>query len=188
LTRAVEVVRTYLELRSPAQLRGVAENVPGLEIPRRDGITSRHYRRLYAAVGAAWHWRDRDLWSDDRLQQYLASPSVGIWECLMFAEAAGFFELMRQPDGSVEIAYFGLTSAFIGRGIGKALLTRAVEEAWKFGAARVWLHTCTLDSPHALPNYKARLRGSAQGNIHRRNSGRVVDQRVNAVDACREIS
>jgi len=20
----------------------------------------------------------------------------------------------------------------------------------------VWLHTCTLDSPHALPNYKAR--------------------------------
>ena len=24
------------------------------------------------------------------------------------------------------------------------------------GAERVWLHTCTLDSPRALPNYKAR--------------------------------
>jgi hypothetical protein len=24
------------------------------------------------------------------------------------------------------------------------------------GATRVWLHTCTLDSPVALPNYEAR--------------------------------
>jgi hypothetical protein len=31
-----------------------------------------------------------------------------------------------------------------------------VQEAWRFGAARVWLHTCTLDSPRALPNYLAR--------------------------------
>ena len=30
------------------------------------------------------------------------------------------------------------------------------DEAWALGASRVWLHTCTLDSPNALPNYKAR--------------------------------
>jgi hypothetical protein len=36
------------------------------------------------------------------------------------------------------------------------MLTRAADEAWALGANRVWLHTCTLDSPHALPNYKAR--------------------------------
>ena len=29
-------------------------------------------------------------------------------------------------------------------------------EAWELGANRVWLHTCTLDSPRALPNYRAR--------------------------------
>jgi hypothetical protein len=40
--------------------------------------------------------------------------------------------------------------------LGGSLLTHAVEEAWKLGAGRVWLHTCTLDSPHALPNYRAR--------------------------------
>ena len=44
----------------------------------------------------------------------------------------------------------------MGRGIGKAMLTRAAEEAWALGASRVWLHTCTLDSPRALPNYQAR--------------------------------
>jgi GNAT superfamily N-acetyltransferase len=56
----------------------------------------------------------------------------------------------------VEIAYFGLAEPFIGRGIGKAMLTRAAEEAWALRPARVWLHTCTLDSAHALPNYLAR--------------------------------
>jgi hypothetical protein len=36
------------------------------------------------------------------------------------------------------------------------MLSRAVVEAWSMGATRVWLHTCTLDSPHALSNYRAR--------------------------------
>ncbi len=79
-----------------------------------------------------------------------------MWECLAGDATAGFFELNRCDDGSVEIAYFGLVAAFMGRGIGKALLTRAAEEAWALGASRVWLHTCTLDSPRALPNYLAR--------------------------------
>jgi GNAT superfamily N-acetyltransferase len=56
----------------------------------------------------------------------------------------------------VEIVYFGLVPSYIGLGLGGALLSEAVREAWRFGGARVWLHTCTLDSPHALPNYKAR--------------------------------
>ena len=71
-------------------------------------------------------------------------------------ESAGYFELLRHQDGSVEIAYFGLTPQFIGRGLGGALLTRAVEEAHAMGAERVWLHTCTLDSDRALPSYQAR--------------------------------
>ena len=33
---------------------------------------------------------------------------------------------------------------------------RAVEEAFVLGAGPVRLHTCTLDSPAALPNYLAR--------------------------------
>jgi GNAT superfamily N-acetyltransferase len=71
-------------------------------------------------------------------------------------EVAGYFELEKHDDASVEIAYFGLRPEFFGRGLGGELLTRAAQEAWRVGATRVWLHTCTLDSPQALPNYLAR--------------------------------
>jgi len=127
-----------------------------MRVVHRDAIDAEHYRRLYGAVGDKWYWRDRNAWSDERLLRHLSSPAIAVWECLVDGETAGFFELQRESDGSVEIAYFGLIDAFMGRGIGKAMLTRAAEEAWAFGASRVWLHTCTLDSPRALPNYKAR--------------------------------
>ncbi|HTE47609.1 MAG TPA: GNAT family N-acetyltransferase [Gemmatimonadaceae bacterium] len=156
MSPVLEVVRTYLELRSLAQLRASPIPDAGVRVVRRASITAEHYRRLYRAVGDAWYWHDRNAWSDQRLLRHLAAPDVAVWECLVHDETAGFFELQRNDDGSVEIAYFGLVAAFMGRGIGKALLSRAAEEAWNFGASRVWLHTCTLDSPQALPNYRAR--------------------------------
>jgi GNAT superfamily N-acetyltransferase len=122
----------------------------------RDAIAVDHYRRLYRAVGNRWYWHDRNAWSDERLAAHLASPTVTVWECLDGDETAGFFELVAHDDGAVEIAYFGLVEAAMGRGTGKAMLTRAAEQAWALGATRVWLHTCTLDSPRALPNYLAR--------------------------------
>jgi GNAT superfamily N-acetyltransferase len=56
----------------------------------------------------------------------------------------------------VEIAYFGLLPAFVGRGLGGYLLTVATERAWELAPPRVWLHTSTLDHPAALPNYLKR--------------------------------
>lgn len=156
MSPVVEVVRTYLELRSPEQLRPTPLDDPNARIVRCDAITVDHYRRLYRTVGDRWYWRDRDAWNDHRLSTHLASPNITVWECLVGDHSAGFFELERRDDGSVEIAYFGLVPAFIGRGLGKALLTRAAQEAWALSPTRVWLHTCTLDSPAALPNYRAR--------------------------------
>jgi GNAT superfamily N-acetyltransferase len=152
----IEVLRTYVELRSPEQLRPARFDDPAVRVIRRDVITVEQYRRLYETVGASWHWIDRNAWSDERLSAYLARSEVSVFECLVGEESAGYFELERHDDDSVEIAYFGLISRFMGRGIGKALLSRAAEEAWALAPARVWLHTCTLDSPHALANYIAR--------------------------------
>jgi GNAT superfamily N-acetyltransferase len=114
------------------------------------------YRELYRVVGEAHHWRDRRSWTDDEIRTHLASADIAVWTCEVRGAVVGYFELRREHDGSVEIAYFGLVPAFIGRGLGGAMLTAAAEHAWAFGANRVWLHTCTLDSPHALPNYLAR--------------------------------
>ncbi len=95
-------------------------------------------------------------WTDEDIREYLAQPEISVWLMTHDGERAGYFELRRCEDGSTEIAYFGLLPKFIGRGFGRYLLTRAVEQAWAGGANRVWLHTCTLDDPAALPNYLKR--------------------------------
>jgi GNAT superfamily N-acetyltransferase len=158
--RRVEVVRTYLALDDLTRFRpgkAAAVRSSGARIVRRSPCPLDLYRRLYKEVGEPWFWHDRLEWSDEKLAAHLANPAVSIWE-LMSAprESAGYFELQRHGDGSIEIAYFGLRPAFMGRGLGSWMLERAVKEAFAMGATRVWLHTCTLDSEHALPNYKAR--------------------------------
>jgi GNAT superfamily N-acetyltransferase len=157
----VDVVRTYLEMTEPGALRPApppADLAGAARLERRVAPRVAEYRDLYRAVGERYHWRDRLAWSDAQLAAYLADPDVALWVLDVGGEPAGYFELHRtQPAGDVELVYFGLTAPFIGRGLGKYLLTRAVEEAWRTpGAARVWLHTCTLDDPAALPNYLAR--------------------------------
>jgi len=152
----MNVVRTYLELASPVQLRRAPIDAPGITLERLDPCPVARYRALYREVGERYHWRDRLTWSDDDLARHLARPTVEVWELRHGGSSAGFFELAAHDDGSVEIVYFGLVERFFGRGLGKYLLTRAAERAWSLGATRVWLHTCTLDGAAALPNYVAR--------------------------------
>jgi GNAT superfamily N-acetyltransferase len=150
----VDVVRTYLELRTSDQLRR-ADLPPGAIIEKIEPTVG-EARALYRDVGARWHWRDRDRWPDAEYAARLASPRVSIHVLRIDGILAGFFEFERHDDGSVEIVLFGLLEAFIGRRLGRSMLTAAVDAAWALGANRVWLHTCTLDSPRALPNYLAR--------------------------------
>jgi GNAT superfamily N-acetyltransferase len=95
-------------------------------------------------------------WTDQQCAAHLATPRVSIWVLYAHGVPAGYFELHQQHDGSIEIAYLGLIHDFIGQGLGKQMLSAAAERASSLGASRVWLHTCTLDSPAALPNDLAR--------------------------------
>jgi ribosomal protein S18 acetylase RimI-like enzyme len=155
-SRNVEVKRTYLEMTAPGDLRPARRADGDARVERVEGAPASFYRYLYAEVGRAYRWVDRLGWTDDEIRAHLSSPSVSLWLLTVRAAPAGYFELKAAPDGSVEIAYFGLLPEFIGRGLGKHLLTEAVERAWSLGARRVWLHTCSLDDPAALPNYVSR--------------------------------
>jgi len=152
----VQAVRTYLEMLDPADLDGAPAPGPDAAVERVDDAPPTLWRFLYTEVGRQYHWVDRLGWTDDEIAAYLSDPALELWLLRAGGETAGYFELRKHPDGAVEIAYFGLLPAFVGRGLGKFLLTCAVERAWARGAARVWLHTSSLDHSSALPNYLAR--------------------------------
>ena len=153
---SVAVTRTYLELTRPGDLLSARLDDPSVVVERAFDCPVSFFRYLYGEVGRAYHWVDRLPWSDDEVRGRLADPDVSVWVMRVRGSPAGYFELERHDDGSVEVAYFGLLPEYLGRGLGKHLLTEAARTAWSLGARRVWLHTCTLDDPAALPNYKAR--------------------------------
>ena len=113
-------------------------------------------RFLYATVGAPWDWYMRLKWTWQEWQAYLDREEVQTWIAFQGATPIGYFELEQQSHGSAEIVYFGLLPEFIGSGLGGQLLTDAIEKAWLLATERIWVHTCTLDHPAALPNYLAR--------------------------------
>ena len=152
----MSVRRTHLELRRPDELRPGRPPAESIDLVLCRPISPADYLSLYTLVGELWLWRDRLVWSEAELQRYLDSPDVHIWTANLAGTTAGYFELRQHPDHSVEVMYFGLAPAFIGRGMGGWLLTRAAQEAFALGASRIVLNTCTLDAPHALPNYLAR--------------------------------
>ena len=153
---AVPAVRTYLELVSHDAFRAPTPLASAPPVERAPPGDVALFRRLYREVGGPWHWRDRDAWTDATLEAHLRHPGVSVWVMREGDALAGFFELRDAGEEGVEIVYFGLHPAFVGRGLGGHLLARAVEAAWGLGAGRVFLNTCTLDAPAAMPNYLAR--------------------------------
>ena len=113
-------------------------------------------RFLYVSVGYPWWWHMRLSWSYQQWLDYLEDPTVTTWIGYDGGNPVGYFELRREASGAVEIAYFGLLPGYVGRGLGKRLLSDAIAKARAFGDGRIWLHTCSLDHPAALPNYLAR--------------------------------
>jgi GNAT superfamily N-acetyltransferase len=154
---AVTVTRTYLELAAPSDLSRENGSAPeGAEVRRRTPVAPSLFRELYRQVGEPYHWHDRNAWTDAQVAARFHGDRASIWELTVHGARAGFYELEHHDDGSVEIVLFGLLREFAGRGLGRWLLVDAVDRAWAAAARRVWLHTCTLDSPAALPNYLAR--------------------------------
>ena len=113
-------------------------------------------RFLYTAAGGNWFWTMRLGWTYEQWLERLSHPRVETWVLYDEGTPAAYFELDGTIDPDVEIAYLGVLPAFIGRRLGAWLLTTAIQRGFAMGGKRVWVHTCTLDSPNALANYQAR--------------------------------
>src|SRR3954470_7914773 len=158
--RTSPLVTTYLEMRAPDQLRAKRCVDALFQIREQMERDWRFNRDLYFRVGEQWEWSDKRPWLDEQWRQYASAPELRTFAAYYDGALAGYYELRRDTEAGVEIAYFGLLPQFIGRGLGSALLTSAIEQAWsRRGEAapkRVWVHTCNRDHPQALANYQAR--------------------------------
>jgi GNAT superfamily N-acetyltransferase len=154
---AEPLITTYLEMRSRDQLCPKRADARFQVREKRDRDW-RFNRDLYLRVGERWDWIDKRPWTDEQWKEYAAAAELRTFAGYYDDALVGYYELRRDREGGIEIAYFGLLPEWIGRGLGGALLTSAIEGAWRIepNTSRVWVHTCNRDHPQALANYQAR--------------------------------
>jgi ribosomal protein S18 acetylase RimI-like enzyme len=162
------LVTTYLEMRAGDGVPNRQDCDPKFRVRESDDPNWIFNRDMYVAVGETWKWIDKRPWTDEQWNEYASDPNLRTFAAYYDHALAGYYELRRsdasstpsqrdEHEGEVEIAYFGLLPDFIGRGLGGALLTSAIENAWAWAPtpSRVWVHTCNRDHPNALNNYQA---------------------------------
>ena len=112
------------------------------------------YRYLYETVGRDHVWVERTRMSDEDLAAIVQDERVELYVLYCEGAPAGYAELDFRKMPDAELAYFGIVSDFLGRGLGSFLLATAIDTAWSKPIERFWVHTNTLDHPRALPLYQ----------------------------------
>ena len=177
---AVAAVRgeviTFLEMTSPDELRP-GRIVPELVLVATTEADEPLARATIVRVGTPYRWPSVG-WTDDAWAHWFADPrrrTFLLRDAGAGGAVAGIVETEAHPPDEVEITSFGLVPDRVGTGIGGHALTLATRLAWTLdhpaldGVRRVWLHTSTLDHPHALANYQARgfhpFRTKSRGDV-----------------------
>jgi GNAT superfamily N-acetyltransferase len=116
-------------------------------------ISAGEYRKYYYGVGEKHFWLDRMVMPDEELSEKINADNVDIFLFYVNKETAGYIEFVKE-EKYVEILYFGLMPAFIGKGYGNYFLQWVIATAWSYQPEWIQLNTCTLDHPNALGTYK----------------------------------
>lgn len=151
----VAVTIVHLEMARPPVAPGPKVPALKLAVLRADAISLAFYRFLYAEVGRDWVWYVRRGMSDAELAAIVHDEAVDVFVLYVAGEPGGFVELdRRRHPAEIEIRYFGLMPAVIGRGLGPWFLDWAVREAWRHAPAKLAVNTCDFDHPKALALYQ----------------------------------
>jgi GNAT superfamily N-acetyltransferase len=151
-SEAEMVTVRYIQMESPQEIPMEAP-CGGLMVDCVLNPDADFYRLLYDTVGEDYNWRSRRKLSREALEAIIRDPGNLLIVLRVDGKPAGFAELDRRKTDEIEIVQFGLFPQMTGRGLGKWFLQSVLRRAWAFSPRRIWLHTCTLDHPAALPNY-----------------------------------
>jgi len=143
---------TALEMFARPQLP-IAANKPGWVLRKVEAPDVDWYRALYRRIGIEWLWFSRIIMPDEELASIIHNPMIDIRVLVIDGREEGLLELDYRQDAECELAFFGVSNTILGIGAGKWLMHHAIDLAWSTSISRLWVHTCTLDHPRALPFY-----------------------------------
>ncbi|HJT44885.1 MAG TPA: hypothetical protein VJ721_01320 [Chthoniobacterales bacterium] len=106
-----ELVTTYLEMRSPADLRISGHGVQKRQLSIRElrKPNWKFNRDMYFQVGEKWKWIDKRPWTEAQWKEYASDPRLRTFAGYCDDEVAGYFELLRESNSGHE------SSAFVPR-------------------------------------------------------------------------
>ena len=152
-----KIDRYYLEILSIQSLKYKKKPNKNLRIELLKKEKFELNKFFYKQVGKKYQWIDRLIWSDASCQNYISNNNLKTYILKENDELVGYFELIHNTESNnCEIAYFGILEEFFGKGYGGYLLSEAIKLGFNLNAKRVWVHTCSLDHPNAISNYRSR--------------------------------
>ena len=128
----MSTITYYLDMQHPEQIR--AKPLPAdLSVVECRLKQFQLNRFLYQLVGEPWQWTDKLSWTDAQWRELIEQPHHRTWVAYHQGAIAGYYELLRDADGAVEILYFGLAGHH--QGLGAHLQPRSSQRAGQLPGA-----------------------------------------------------
>jgi len=153
----VKVERNYLEIYSLEDLNCSQKPNENCDLQFIDPPDFQINKFFYRQIGKDHRWIDRLVWDDQKWIQYVENSKVKTYVLQDKEDLIGYYEqIFNFEKKNCEIAYFGILKEYYGKKYGGYLLSESINNSFKEGVERVWVHTCSLDNEYALKNYQAR--------------------------------
>ena len=149
-----KIERYYLEINSIKDLKIKTVPSESFSIKEEDKNNFALNKFFYKQIGKKHEWVDRLIWQDKNWMDYVSNKKLKTIILRKENNIVGYFELLFD-NNECEIAYLGILEEYIGKGYGGFLLSEAIRLGFA-NSRRIWVHTCSLDHPNALENYKSR--------------------------------
>ncbi|HNR33006.1 MAG TPA: GNAT family N-acetyltransferase [Candidatus Hydrogenedentes bacterium] len=152
----IELTTWFLDMHAPPSRPSPPRKPDGLEMVRVYETPIHFYRYLYNKISEPWVWWERKRQTDDEIRAELHDPAFEFFVPYLRGAPIGMVELNCRNPEETQLNYFGIIPEYCGRGYGGYALAWSVDHVWarKPRPRRYWVHTCSQDSPAALPCYQ----------------------------------